>query len=278
MATNGGRGIGVKMNILTAINKKYMPYFAAMIRSLTAYNGGGHVVYIATKEVTDADVEEYVKAGKLPAENTYLPVAFDDEILKGAPTEKRWPVEIYYRIFAATFLPEGVDRILYLDSDIIVKGDLSALYSMHLGNNFFAATTNVQSPLLKYFLRVKNGAKKGSVYANTGVLLMNIAALKREQNIAEVLEYIARKKRALMLPDQDVIFALYGTRVALLDNKVYNVCDRLIQKHNRTHRQKINEKWVEENVKIIHYLSRNKPWKETYRGILKPWYDRFKVE
>ena len=35
---------------------------------------------------------------------------------------------------------------------------------------------------------------------------------------------------------------------------------------------------VEENVKIIHYLSANKPWKETYRGILKPWYDRFKVE
>lgn len=47
------------MNILTAINKKYLPYFAAMVRSFADNNPGEHTVYIATKEVTEADLEEY---------------------------------------------------------------------------------------------------------------------------------------------------------------------------------------------------------------------------
>ena len=74
-----------------------------------------------------------------------MPVAFDDSLLKGAPTVKRWPTEIYYRIFAAGYLPDTLDKILYMDSDIVVKGDVSSLYNQELGNDLFVATTNVHS-------------------------------------------------------------------------------------------------------------------------------------
>lgn len=265
------------MNILTAINKRYMPYFAAMVRSFADHNPGEHTVYIVTKEVTELDVQEYVSAGKLPSSVTFVPVAFQDDILKGAPTEARWPTEIYYRIFAAEYLPESLDRVLYLDSDIIVKGDISDLYESEFGNELFIATTNVNSRFLKWFIRVKNGAPKKNVYANTGVLLMNLSLLRKEQDTKEVLAYIARRKRFLTLPDQDVISTLYGDRIGLVESKIYNMSERAINGYNRRHREKIGEKWVEENVKIIHYLSRNKPWKPNYKGILKPWYDRYKI-
>ena len=61
-------------------------------------------------------------------------------------------------------------------------------------DNYFVATTNVHSPFLKWFVRVKNGAKKDTVYVNTGVLLMNIEKLRREQSHEEVLAYINRRK------------------------------------------------------------------------------------
>ena len=64
------------MNILTAINKKYLPYFTAMIRSFADNNPGEHTVYIATKEVTDADIESYRKY--LPERVTFRPVAFKE--------------------------------------------------------------------------------------------------------------------------------------------------------------------------------------------------------
>lgn len=266
------------MNILTAINRKYMPYFAAMIRSFAQHNEGEHTVYIATKEVTSEDIEGYQKEGKLPLHIHFVPVAFRDEILKGAKTEARWPTEIYYRIFAADFLPETVDRILYLDSDMIINGDLSSLYHRDFNGNLFVATSNVYSKVLKWIIQVKNGAKRDTVYANTGMLLMNIEALRKEQDFDEVLTYIRRKKWMLSLPDQDVISTLYGDKIEIVENRIYNLSERAIRRHNRKNKEKIDEKWVDENAKIIHYLSRNKPWKENYRGILKPWYDIYKVE
>ncbi len=266
------------MNILTAINEKYLPYFAAMIRSFSAHNEGEHTVYIATKEVTSEHIERYVAEGKLPAHIRFVPVAFNDAILKHAKTEKRWPTEIYYRIFAADFLPKTVDRILYLDSDMIINGDLSALYTRPFHGNLFVATTNVRSKVLRWIIRAKNGAKRDTVYANTGILLMNIEALRKEQDMQEVLDYIRRRKCLLALPDQDVISTLYGNRIELVENKIYNLSERAIRKHNRENRDKIDESWVKENAKVIHYLSRNKPWKEKYHGILKPWYDEYKVD
>ncbi|MBQ5926960.1 MAG: glycosyltransferase family 8 protein [Clostridia bacterium] len=264
------------MNILTAINKKYMPYFATMIRSLAANNPGEHTVYIATKEVTNEDISAYVEQGLLPEHVRFVPVRFCDDILKGAPTVNRWPTEVYYRIFAKDYLPETVDRVLYLDSDIIVKGDLSELYNSDFEGNFFVATSNIHSRFFRRFILCKNGANKKCVYANTGVLLMNLELLRKEQKIEDVLSYIKRRKLFITLPDQDVISSLYGLRIKLLDNKIYNMSEREIRWYNRRNKEKIDEKWIEERVKIIHYLSRNKPWKEPYVGILKPWYDQYK--
>ena len=266
------------MNILTAINRKYLPYFSAMIRSFAKHNKGEHTIYIATKEVDDGDIERYKAEGKLPTNLRFVPVAFRDEILKGAKTEARWPTEIYYRIFAADFLPETVDRILYLDSDMIINGDLSELYHRPFNDNLFIATSNVYSRLLMRIIQIKNGAKRNTVYANTGMLLMNIQALRKHQDFDAVLRYIKKKKCMLTLPDQDVISTLYGDRIEIVENKIYNLSERAIRRHNRKNKEKIDEKWVDEHAKIIHYLSRNKPWKEGYSGILKGWYDEYKVE
>lgn len=266
------------MNVLTAINKRYMPYFAAMINSLADNNPGEHTVYIATKEVTNEDIQSYVLQGKLPRHIRFVPVAFNDEILKGARTLKKWPTEVYYRIFAKDFLPEDIDRILYLDSDMIIKGSLEELYTKDFENNYFVATTNIHNPFFRWFILTKNGAKKGSVYANTGVLLMNLHLLRKEQKIDEVLSYIKKRNWALTLPDQDVISGLYGTSIKLVDNKIFNLSEREIRHQKRKKKLVIDEKWVEENAKIVHYLSKNKPWKEKYKGILKPWYEKYKVE
>lgn len=266
------------MNILTAINQKYLPYFAAMVRSFADSNPGEHTVWMVTKEVTEEQLAAYRPL--IPDRVAVKPVAFCEDILEGAPTEPRWPKEIYYRIFAAEYLPETLDRVLYLDSDIIVKGDLSPFYDADFEDNYFVATTNVHSRFLKWFLRVKNGAKKGSVYVNTGVLLMNLEKLRKEQSREEVLGYIAGRKALLMLPDQDVISALYGDRIKTEDGYVYNLNERKIRGWNRRHRkeERIGPDWVEKNAKILHYIGRNKPWKKKYRGILKPWYDRYKVQ
>ena len=107
---------------------------------------------------------------------------------------------------------------------------------------------------------------------------MNLDLLRKEQDTGEVLKYIAKRNWLLTLPDQDVISGLYGNRVKIVDNTVFNLSEREIRWQKRKKKRTIDEKWVEENARILHYLSKNKPWKENYKGILKPWYDRYKID
>ena len=247
-----------------------------MLRSFAAHNEGEHQVFVVTKEVTESDLLPY--RAYLPERIKITPIAFDETLLQGAPTVKKWPKEIYYRIFAAQYLPKDLNRILYLDSDIIVKGDIRELYETPFDGNLFIATTNIHNKLFRRFILWKNGATKHHVYANTGVLLMNLTALKEEQDVAAVISYIRRKKRLLALPDQDVISTLYGLKISLVDNKVYNLSEREIRWNKRKKQENIDAEWVDKHAKIIHYLSQNKPWKDDYKGILKPWYDAYKIE
>ena len=60
----------------------------------------------------------------------------NDEIDNLPVYAKRYPVEIYFRLFASLYLPSSVDRVLYLDTDIVVINNLKELYEMDFSGNY----------------------------------------------------------------------------------------------------------------------------------------------
>lgn len=264
------------MNILLTLNKRYLPYLISLVRSINDNNDNNINFYIFSNDITIFDIEKY--RHYLSINNKFFIISISEESLANAPTSRRYPLNMYHRLLASKYLPMHVDKILYLDPDIIVKGDLSSLYNLDLGDHYFAGASNVNR-FLERFNQIKNGASKKSKYINTGVLLMNIKKLRLEQNEEEIFTFIQKKKNLLTLPDQDVINALYGEKIILIDRYIYNLSDRAITQYNllKTNENKINLDWVEKNTKIIHYLGRNKPWKNNYHGILKYYYDKYKI-
>lgn len=263
------------MHILVTIDKNYLKCFISLVRSIAYYNHYTIFMHILSNDVTYSDLDSY-KSYIGPNINIIIE-QFDDNFLQNAPITKRYPKTIYYRIFAAKLLPKNIDKILYLDPDIIINGNLKKIYDIDLKDNYFAGTTNVKG-FLRKFNEIKNSAPKGAVYLNTGVLLMNLKLLREKDTYINILDYIEQKKNVLTLPDQDIISAFYGDKVITLDNKIYNLSDRTIKIHNFYNpNNKINYDWVKENTIIIHYYGKNKPWKENYTGILKPFYDKFKI-
>ena len=123
--------------------------------------------------------------------------------------------------------------------------------------------------------RVRLGIRTDAPYINTGVMMMNLELLRREQTVKEVREYVEKRGKFFILPDQDVITALYGDRVKLIDTFIYNLSDRLIYMNNLSPitNEFIDMDWVRKNTVIIHYYGDNKPWKENYRGILDVFYN-----
>ena len=106
-------------------------------------------------------------------------------------------------------------------------------------------------------------------------MMMNIELLRKEQTMKEVIEYVEKRGKFFVLPDQDIITALYGDRVKLIDTFIYNLSDRLISLNNMSPvlNEIIDLDWVRKNAVIIHYYGDNKPWKENYKGILNVFYD-----
>ena len=82
---------------------------------------------------------------------------------------------------------------------------------------------------------------------------------------------------ALLLPDQDILTALYGSRVKVIDSQLYNLSDRILAFYNANPAHPRHSlDWVRQHTVIIHYCGRNKPWKPGYVGVLDVFYRELK--
>ncbi len=261
------------MNILVTLDKGYINPLCVMLCSLTdSHPNTIFDVYVMNKSFGNADYE-YIKT-KLNCDQIHFhDIKVDDKILADAPVTDRYPHEMYYRIFAAKFLPDTIDKILYLDPDLVVIKDISVLYSIDLVNNYFAAASHVGKSLQKINeIRLQMDTK--GPYINSGVMLMNLKALRKEQNYREVFEYIEKNRNILFLPDQDIISAIYSDKIVPIDPYIYNMTERMLRSPKSIKRE-IDYEWVQKNSAIIHYCGRNKPWKENYTGVLDCFYKKY---
>ncbi len=254
------------MNLLVTLDSAYIHILCIMLKSILISNPKNNFnVYILNSSLTKEDIEKvnnYLHNDRIKL----LDVKIDDKLLNDAPVTDRYPKEMYYRIFAAKFLPKNIDRVLYLDPDLIVRKDLNSFYNMELGDNYFAAASHV-GKFLTTFNALRLEMEDQAPYINSGVMLMNIALLRKEQNFQEVFDYIQEKKNLLILPDQDVISAVYGDKIITIDPFIYNMNDRLFFS-TESIKKGITVEWVAENSAVIHYFGRNKPWKDSYIGFL----------
>lgn len=267
-----------KVNILVTLDENYIPYLNVMLASLLYSNRDCCFdVYLLHSSIKEENVTE---TRKLLENNGKLIMINAQNIgLEGAPTTSRYPQEIYYRIFAARYLPNTLDRILYLDPDIIVNGSLKKLYMLPMDEYYFAAASHTGG-----FLRKVNSIRldmdEDSQYINSGVMLMNLELLRKEQNYDDVFRFIEKRKKFLVLPDQDIISSLYGSKIYALDTFRYNMTEKLYKQHAPFEKD-INIDWVRKHSVIIHYCGRNKPWRENYSGQLDVFYketlDRMRI-
>lgn len=261
------------MNILVTLDKGYINPLCVMLRSLC--DSHPHLdfdVYVMNQAFDNKDYE-YIN-NKLNCDRiVFHDIKVDSDMLADAPVTDRYPHEMYYRIFAAKFLPDSIDKILYLDPDLVVIGNLEQLYSTELDNCFFAAASHVGKHLQKINeIRLQMDVK--GPYINSGVMLMNLALLRKEQDFREVFEYIEDNKNILFLPDQDIISAIYPDRIMAIDPYIYNMTERMLLSPKSIIND-IDYEWVKENSAIIHYCGRNKPWKKNYRGVLDSFYNDY---
>ena len=263
------------MNILVAINKKYVRQLNILLKSIEYSNKEESFnIYILHKNLDKEDMEnitENLDLSRFKINDIKIPKC---EIDKFPVFEKRYSEEIYFRLYASKFLPKDIDRVLYLDADTLVINNLKELYDTDFEENYFVAATHIKKVLHK-INEIRLDIKEDEPYINTGVLLINLKALRKVNVEEKVKNFIKDNKKKLLLPDQDIVATLFGDKIKLVDELKYNLGERAWKLYNLNNpKSKITLRWIRNNTVIIHYYGRNKPWNKDYIGTLDCFYKK----
>lgn len=251
------------MNLLVTIDHNYFYQLQVMLTSLKINNPGENFsLYMFHKDV-EYDALKLVKRWCDNSKYDFFPIEMDGDLFRNAPVSSRYPVEMYYRLLAAHILPDYVDKILYLDPDILVINPIYDLWNLDISDYLFAAAAHTgKTELANNVNRARLGVEHD--YYNSGVLLMNLKRGRKEIIPERMFQYIEEHRKELVLPDQDLLNAMYGNRILPLNDAVWNYDARNYNNYMMRSSAKYNVKWVMENTSVMHFCGKRKPWKQPY--------------
>ncbi len=208
------------LTIVVACDNHYIILLAALIKSIEDNLAEGKTIeiYIIEDNVNNANKQKLQQSI-----NTTVTSLIWKEMASVIPVGMKlpldrssYPLSIYMRLFIPYFIATEIDTVLYLDVDMIVQKDISALFEIDLTNYVVAAVLdpriitfdNSWGGVLNY---QELGLPGTTRYFNTGLLVMNIK-LWREQAVTEkIIDCIEQHKKFANYPDQ------YGLNVVLAD-------------------------------------------------------------
>ena len=169
------------MNILIACNEKYLHLSRYLLFSLHEHNGELNI-YLIHENLSDDSIEDITNfinkhnIGKLNI------IKFDSSTIdlplrEGHNITGHITKEAYFRLYAPFYLPEDMERILYLDCDIICNDKIDAFYNQDFKDNIFVACRNTDLDNALYNERLN--LPKEYTYVNSGVLLFNLKEYKK---------------------------------------------------------------------------------------------------
>lgn len=243
------------MKILVSAEKDYFGPLAVMIHSLLHNNRQVDEIFLLTQGAA-GDIErigEVCSSFGVPLRVINPTVgALGDAPGKihGQRTEA-----MYYRLQADRLLPESVDRVLYLDADLIVRKNLQALWDELPENCYLAAATLHSSMKDKAFVDGFGGR-----YFNSGVMVLNLKLWRRDGISAACARFVLEHPEQIRFHDQCVLNHVCRPwhEVGITWNFNRSVGSRRAHIWGLTAGQ---FEAIGADPAIVHYIGADKPWR-----------------
>ena len=251
-----------------------LPMAVTLYSTLVNLERGRSVaLYIMDGGISDRNRRRLIQTLKAPdirAQITWLTP--DLMRLEDLPVAGWLAPATYLRLFIPDLLPSDCDRALYLDSDLVVEGDVGHLWEQDLRDVRAYGVPNYSSPIVAWKREAVSmfrsfGLSPETPFCNAGVLLLNLKRWREEQLAQQALD-LARRF-ALPESDQDAINIAVAGQWGVLDAR-WNVQLSAIQRYGRflTSSLSLSEQdaaqacaALQERAYILHFTSVNKPWR-----------------
>lgn len=256
------------MNILVAINRNYITKLEVLLESVFSNNEVDVKIYLLHSELLAEDIERLdnfcnaktIEDGNLRELHA---ICVKDHIFDHIVIDiPGLSIETYYRLIAAELLPDDLDRILYLDADIVVNGSLMYFYNIDLKGNAAAVCEDTIANF-REDIRTRIGLPKEGTYFNAGVILFHMPEWKKYITKEKVTELLTNG-RYYPFHDQDILNILLEGKLLYMPPFLYNFEVVLARDY---------KEYFEKNVKelkispiIYHYAGDQcaKPWNQNF--------------
>jgi len=196
------------------------------------------------------------------------------EIVEGFPVgldgqPEHITIAAYYRLFLGQILPEEIQKLIYLDCDLICQSDLKELWDIDLNGSPLACVNDIPRPWQHPQQRL--GYDESFPYFNSGVLLIDLEYWRRHDVVSDFREFLINSSEKIQFHDQDVLNYVFHKTALFLPPK-FNATDIFF------HKEFLNDSfpYPEAEVNdarlrpvIVHFTYKNKPWfkggSHTYR-------------
>ncbi len=235
--------------IILSTDDNYLPFVDVTLRSLIA-NASRDFKYHIVVLNTGLDSEKTAKIKEMEDENftiEFFDISFAvKDIRDKLPIEQHFGLATWYRLFIQGLFPQ-YEKVIYLDCDIVVLGDISKLYNVDLEDNYIAGVIEnwiLHSPIFSLYTKEFVGIDSSN-YVNAGILVMNLKKFRENQIEESFVELINTYNFNVIDPDQAYINYLCRNKIKYLPFE-----------WNRTPLETVECK----NPQIVHYALGSKPW------------------
>ncbi len=195
--------------IFFAVDDGYIPFLAVSLESMleNASKDYYYVIKVLYTNISDENKEKILKYESENAKIEFVDLNYYlEELEHKLYTRDYYTKTTYYRLMIPNLYPQ-YDKILYLDSDITVLGDVSELYNTELDDNLVGAVPDGSVRIIKEFSEYVErvvGMADYKNYFNAGVLLMNLKEMRKFDFQTKFL-YLLENVKFSVAQDQDYL-------------------------------------------------------------------------
>lgn len=244
------------MHIAFCCDDCYITPASVMLESLLKNNRNRHIIaHTFTDDLNETSIEALRKLmesyqGELVTHQ--LPTVAVNT-MKNAPLAWEYlSAAAYYRLVLPYVLDESVERVLYLDCDIMVRKNLEEYYDCSMKDSYVAGSHDIEEEQHSKRLNLP-------FYINSGVLLMNTKEIKQNFSLEKMLSETNRlmNQDEITCGDQDIINVLFHEKVFFLPDS-FNFQRCIHKKYVLQHKEEVNK------AAVVHFITSDKPWFSTY--------------
>lgn len=252
--------------IACAADEHYVMPLAAMIKSVLANieTSKRLLLYIIDGGIKAFNKERLEKCWASDRLEVHW-VPPDHSLLSGLPLWGGMKISTYYRLMISSLLPDTCSKAIWLDSDMIVKGNLAKLWDIDLENKSVFAVQDLVVPFVSSHWGVafykELGIPADAKYFNAGVMVVNLKFWRNQAVTDQVLEYLRKHRDTVFFWDQEGLNAVLASQWGELDprwNQISSVSGRSFfsaaHLDQFVYQKVVNDPW------IVHFAGTWKPW------------------